>query len=472
MAFQEVCVPLYSGILLHGFGARYDLPISLALYLYAAAGVVVVSFVMVAIFAGNRVGETSVAYPRWRAPWLLALGRSSLVKAVTGAIGVLGLLAVIVTGLFGSTDPVRNPSEYLLWVYFWAGLVILSGLVGNLWTPFNPWTALHDLFTGGRPREPLARLPEGLGVWPAVVLYFGFALFELASGVANQPRLVGILTLVYSLFTLAGMAVFGRKSWLRHFEAFTVLFSIVGRFGPVETERDDAGHLRAVWLRPWGTGLLQPVRAGWDWVCFVILMLSSLAFDGIIAPTPAWTAFAGALQPWSAGLGQLGTPAVRTLGLLLLSAAFLLIFVAVVRLMLYFGSSSGKELEAITAFALTLVPIALVYNAAHNYSYLTIQAQGIVPLLADPLARGWHLLPTSDYRVSFALAGAATVWYVQVVLIVIGHVIAVYLAHLRAGERFKTAQQVLLSQYPMLLLMVLYTMTSLWILAQPITREV
>ena len=54
---------------------------------------------------------------------------------------------------------------------------------------------------------------------------------------------------------------------------------------------------------------------------------------------------------------------------------------------------------------------------------------------------------------------------------VLGHVVAVYLSHLRAGERFKSASRVLLSQYPMLALMVLYTMTSLWILAQPITRE-
>ena len=460
-----------SAIFRHGFGVRYDLPISLALYLYAAAGVVVVSFVMVAIFAGDRTGKAAVTYPRWPAPWLLALGRSRVVKVITGALGVLGLLTVIVTGLFGSTDPLHNPSEYLTWVYFWAGMVILSGLVGNLWTLFNPWTALYDLLTGGKPREPLLRLPEGLGVWPAVAVYFAFAFFELGSGVANQPRVVGFLALAYTALTLAGMAVFGRDRWLRQVEAFTVLFSIVGRFGPVETERDDAGHLRAVWLRPWGTGLLQPVKAGWDMVAFVILMLSSLAFDGITAPTPAWTAFVSALQPWSAALGPLRSPVVKGLGLVLLSAGFLLIFVAVARLMLYFGSSSGNELEAITAFALTLVPIALVYNAAHNYSYLTIQAQGLFPLLADPLARGWHLLPTSGYQVSFALAGAATVWYVQVVLIVVGHVIAVYLAHLRAGERFKTAQQVLLSQYPMLVLMVLYTMTSLWILAQPITRE-
>jgi ABC-type molybdate transport system ATPase subunit len=96
----------------------------------------------------------------------------------------------------------------------------------------------------------------------------------------------------------------------------------------------------------------------------------------------------------------------------------------------------------------------------------------LIPLLNDPLQRGWHLLPAlANYRVSFALAQASTVWYAQIVLIVIGHVIAVYLSHLRAGERFRTAQRALLSQYPMLLLMVMYTMTSLWILAQPITRE-
>jgi hypothetical protein len=248
-----------------------------------------------------------------------------------------------------------------------------------------------------------------------------------------------------------------------------VLFSVIGRFGPVETERDAGGRLQRVWLRPWGTGLLQRQRPGWDWVVFVILMLSSLAFDGIIA-TPAWQSFDRAMSPWDQGLGALGEPAIRTFGMLLLIAAFLLIFVAFVRLMLFFGGGRGEELATVTAFALTLVPIALVYNAAHNYSYLTIQSQALIPLLADPLARGWNLLPTAGYQPSFALAGASTVWYMQIILIVLGHVTAVYLAHLRAGERFRTAQRALLSQYPMLVLMVLYTMTSLWILAQPITR--
>ncbi|TMC11018.1 MAG: hypothetical protein E6J41_07105 [Chloroflexi bacterium] len=453
---------------LHAFGPRYDLPISLALYLYAAAGVVVVSFVMVAVFASDRTGEKAVRYPRLAAPFLLAVGRSPALRAVTGTIGVLALLAVIVCGLFGVQNALQNPASYLTWIYFWAGLVILSGLVGNLWTLLNPWTAIYDLVTRGRRPLPPLRLPEAIGVWPAAVLYLLFVLFELASGVASRPALLAVLAIVYTAGTLAGMLLFGRDRWLGSCEAFTVLFSIIGRFAPVETERDEAGRLTGVWLRPWGTGLLQRQRAGWDWVVFVILMLASLAFDGLLA-TPAWQSFDTAIGHWFEALGGLAEPLTRTLGMLLLVAAFLLIFVAFVRAMLYFGGRRGEELAVVTAFALTLVPIALVYNAAHNYSYLTYNAQSLIPLLADPLGRGWHLLPTAGFKPSLALNAASTVWYMQIILIVLGHVIAVYLAHLRAGEQFRTAQRALLSQYPMLVLMVLYTMTSLWILAQPTT---
>jgi hypothetical protein len=426
---------------------------------------------MVAVFAGDRVGATAVVYPRRRVEWLTAIARSPLPRVIGGAIGVLTLLAIIGTGIFGSRDPVKNPAEYLTWIYFWAGLVIVSGLVGNLWTLVNPWVATYDLLHRLLPMPRVRRLPDSLGIWPAVAIYFAFACLELTSGMANRPWLVGSLALLYSVVTVAGMVIFGREAWLGRCEAFTVLFGIVGRFGPIETERDGGGRIVGVYVRPWGVGLLKPQQPGWDWTVFVILMLSTLAFDGIIA-TSVWQAFVAALSPWWTPLGQVGFVAMRTLGLVLLTITFLLVFVAFMQAVVYLGVSKVDKVQTITAFALTLVPIALVYNAAHNYSYLVVQSQVLIPLLADPLGTGWSLLPTAGYRASFALANVAVVWYVQIILIVVGHVIAVYLAHLRAGERFKVATNALLSQYPMLLLMVLYTMTSLWILAQPITREV
>ncbi len=459
---------LATGILLHGFGQRYDLPASLALYLFAAAGVVVISFVLVVTFAGDQVGAKAIRYPRREVPFLTRVARSPWPRGAGGVVGVLGLAAIIITGLFGSSKPELNPAEYLTWIYFWAATVILSGLVGNLWYLLNPWAAIYDAVARFFRPGPVWKLPD-IGIWPAVAAYFAFACLELTSGMANRPWIVAIVALAYSAVILAGMFLFGRDEWLQRCEAFTVLFGIVGRFSPLEAERDERGRITAVNVRPWGVGLLQPSPAGWDRVMFVILMLSSLAFDGIEA-TPSWQDFTINLEPLWLPLGAWGFFIEKTAGLVLLTGAFLLIFVAFMEMVIYFGNRRLDLKATVTAFALTLVPIAIVYNAAHNYSYVVVQSQGLIPLLNDPLARGWHLWPAvAAYKPSFALAQASTVWFAQIILIVLGHVIAVYLSHLKAGEKFRTAQRVLLSQYPMLLLMVMYTMTSLWILAQPIT---
>src|ERR1700730_8049259 len=240
-----------SAIFLHGFGLRYDLPASLAVYLFAAGGVVVISFVLVVLFAGDQVGAKAIEYPRRAAPILLAAARSAWPRTVGGVVGVLGLLTVVLTGLFGSSDGTRNPSEYLTWIYFWAATVILSGLVGNLWYLLNPWAAIYDAVTRIVRLGPIWKLPD-VGVWPAAAAYFAFACLELTTGMANRPWLVATVAVVYSALTLAGMFLFGRDAWLEHCEGFTVLFGIVGRFSPVEAERDESGHITAVYLRPWG----------------------------------------------------------------------------------------------------------------------------------------------------------------------------------------------------------------------------
>ncbi|HKC18664.1 MAG TPA: hypothetical protein VKE27_03440 [Candidatus Dormibacteraeota bacterium] len=458
-------------ILLHGFGPRYDLPISTALYLYAAGGVVFISFVLVVLFAGDRVGPNATDYPRRPVPWLVPAARSPWPRLVGGVIGVIALVAVVITGFFGdTTNSFYNPSEYIVWIFFWAILVIFSGLLGNLFYFFNPWTAIYDALARVVHSGAVLKMPE-VGWWPAAAAYFSFACLELTTGLAVRPQIVALAAIVYTLVTLAGMFLFGRDEWLEHCEAFTILFGIVARFGPLEAERDAAGKISAVYVRPWGVGLLKPSQSGWDRVLFVILMLSTLAFDGISA-TPAWQDFTVALKPYWLPLGSFGLFAVRTFGLVLLTIAFLLIFIAFMEVVIYLGQRRVDVKATATSFALTLVPIALVYNAAHNYSYVLVQSQYLIPLLNDPLHRGANLLPgLASYTPNFALAQASTVWYADIVLIVLGHVIAVFLSHLRAGERFRTAQRALLSQYPMLLLMVMYTMTSLWILAQPITKE-
>src|SRR5260370_25575967 len=133
-----------SMILLHGCGQRYDLPISLDLYLYAAAGVVVSSFVLVVLFAGDQVGAKALQYPRRPAPALASIARTPWPRIVGGVIGVAGLLAIVITGFFGAQKrPDLNPAEYLTWIFFWAGLVILSALAANLSYLVDPWSPIY-----------------------------------------------------------------------------------------------------------------------------------------------------------------------------------------------------------------------------------------------------------------------------------------------------------------------------------------
>jgi ABC-type proline/glycine betaine transport system permease subunit len=87
---------------------------------------------------------------------------------------------------------------------------------------------------------------------------------------------------------------------------------------------------------------------------------------------------------------------------------------------------------------------------------------------SDPFQLGWNLFATIDYQFNIAVVDAGDVWYLSLFAIVIGHVCAVWIAHITALRATVSTRQAMISQIPMLALMVAYTMTSLWILSQPI----
>ena len=114
------------------------------------------------------------------------------------------------------------------------------------------------------------------------------------------------------------------------------------------------------------------------------------------------------------------------------------------------------------------MPIALVYQAAHCFTYLLTEGQLIFALVSDPFGWGWDLFGTAGYGPNISVVDAASVWYSQVALIVGGHVFAVYLAHAAALRHMPDAERALRSQFPMVALMILYTVLGLWILSQPV----
>ena len=457
----------------HGFGQRYDLPLPFSLYLFGAAAAIVVSFVIVGLFVRGEPRTPSL--PRID---LLAYPPSRLLAATMLAFQLLSVglfLLVILAGLFGNQNPYRNIAPTFVWVVFWVGLTFLSALIGNLWALVNPWrnlfAALEWLWRqiGGRELSLRLPYPKTLGVWPALLLFFAFCWTELVYPNAAVPAHLAILALIYSALTWAGMIVFGRETWLRHGEVFSVVFGLFARFAPTDMYCGPLGERR--WeFRPFGVGLLDEVRASRSMTALVLLILSSVLYDGLIA-TPEWSSFESALHAFGLDLGQHQAIVVKTIGLVAFWSIFVVAYLGVSALMSIAAAGSLSASDLACSFVFTLIPIAIGYHVAHYLTFLLIQGQYLIPLLSDPFGFSWDIFGTAGYRVDIAIVGARFEWYAAVSAILVGHIAAVYLAHARALQLFGHRAIALRSQVPLTALMVAYTFVSLSILAEPIVQQ-
>ena len=132
--------------------------------------------------------------------------------------------------------------------------------------------------------------------------------------------------------------------------------------------------------------------------------------------------------------------------------------------MAQFGSGADRNL--VSDFVLSLVPIALVYAVAHYFTALLVQGQYALPLASDPFGFGWDVIGLADFQPGFAPPiSPNAVWYVQVGALVAGHAAGLMVAHDRAFA-ILPVREALRSQYPLLGLMVLYTMGGMWLLWQ------
>jgi hypothetical protein len=433
-----------------------------------AAAAVGLSFVVVASFMrGDRRRPTHYSrldLLRSRPGRCLADPRLRLAAQVIAVI----LLAVIVTASFiGDQNPTRNIAPITIWVIWWVGFAYLSALVGDLWSVLNPWAAIFGwiqrLF---RRRHVTAAAawpyPRRLGVWPAVLLFAAFAWIELVYAGRTIPAHLGVLTLIYSLITWIGMITFGGFIWLRYGDPFAVAFRTFATFAPTEN------RARGLSLRPYGAGLLQSDDVGNSMVVFTLLLLSSVTFDGFMA-TPTWSRIESALFGALAFLGGARLTVIDTLGLVACSVVFVLVYLLFARWIALAAGAMSTGAVART-FVLSLIPIAVAYHLAHSLSYLLIHGQLMIRLVSDPFGFGWNVFGTARYRPDIGIVGARFVWYTAVISIVVGHIIAVYVAHAIALREFRQRRIALRSQIPMLVLMVGYTVISLWILAQPIVE--
>ena len=462
----------------HGFGQRYDLPLPLALYLCGAALTVVVSCVILVVSGRAAPKDASLPHIDLLAFRPMRFISSPPLLAGLRLLAVALYLLLVAAGLLGNQSPFRNIVPIAVWALWWVGLAYFSALIGDLWKVVNPLETLfagaeraYSRLRGGKQLSFGLAIPSSIGAWPAVVLYLTFLWMEMVWEGSDSPARVAAALLAYSTLTWTGMWLFGRQAWLEHGEAFTRVFGVLARFSPTRIRMVDRRVTQ--WeLRPYAVGLLDREPASASEVALVLLILAAVSFDGFLE-TPAW---AGMVEALSSADEPSHWP--RSLGLAAAPLVFLGVYLAVCHLIAVSGAPGSKESNVrgttrriAGLFSLTLVPIAIAYQLAHYLSFLAMAGQYLIALVSDPFGWGWNLFGTAHHFVRIGIVDARLVWIISVVAIVAGHVTALYLGHLLSMREFGDRRAAARSQLPMLVLMVAYTMLSLWIIAQPIVTS-
>jgi hypothetical protein len=434
----------------HGIGGAKDLPIPAGYAVTGAAAALAVSFVVLAV--AWRTPRFDAARRGRPLPARLSSALESTVLVVI--LRVLGFVffAYVAWAAVAGPDLLTNPTFGVVYVLLWVGIVPMSVLFGPFYRSVNPLRAIHlalTRLTGGRPENGLLRLPRWVGYWPAALGLLAFVWLELVYPESTYLSPVRLWFAAYLAIVVVGAALFG-SDWFEQadpFEAWSTLaghLSVIGRTG-----EDGDGPL--VLRSPLGNLDGVPVRPGL--VGVVAVLFGSTAFDSF-KDSNQWLRF---------------TQSVST-SATWLDLAALLLFCAVVGVSLAVatmatGVEPGVARRTLpNRFAHSVVPIIVGYVVAHYLSYFVEVGGQTIAKLSDPMGTGANLLGTADLPVTYWLSTHPTfLAVVKVLAVVTGHVLGVIAAHDRAVRLLPKRHQ-LTGQLPLLVVMVFYTVTGLYLL--------
>lgn len=456
----------------HSFGQIYTLPVPFWLYAWAAIAALLLSF-LVAIAISHR----SLGAPRTRALPRAFTALCIGLKPLGQLLALSALVLCIATGLTGPEDAYLNVNMTLFWIGFVLAFAYACAVVGNTYDAINPWQLLVRALSRVWPRlqRGMMKRPERVGLWPAYTLYLVFIWFELL-GEAGPAKLAHWL-IAYTAVNLAGSLWLGQHAWFQQGEFFAVFFRLLGHMAPLYWRN---GQLHIRW--PFA-GLRQGQAMSHSELLFILFMLASTAFDGLhmteLWRKLYWQDVFALLSPWLGTHMVSAYPTLKalyglwqTLLLALLPVLYWLIYLSCLAMAKSLTGSTWSLRVLALRFAWSLLPIVLVYHASHYYTLILSQGAELPRLLSDPFGLGWNVLNVRFAPAIYRLPEMDFIWHSQVGLILLGHIASVYLAHVEALRTFAGHREAWLSQIPLLLLMMAFTVFGLWILAQPIAGAI
>lgn len=317
------------------------------------------------------------------------------------ALAVALLAVAIVAGRIGRDSTVENLAPALVMGLAWPLLVAASLALGRVWAWLDPWDTLARLLAplrgGPTTRETAALAPsEPIPVWGALPAALAWVWLLGVSASPFSPRTVGTALTVYTVVTVAGTLLVGRRAWLRRAEVFGLLFDWLARLR--------RGRLRT-WEPPAGVEAVLGALAGG-------LLFSSLR------GSVAWLELAASPRPevWRA-LALLACVALAV-GLLALAA----------RAATRFGARGSAAAGAVPVVGAVALATALTADR------LKISAQLLPGLVSDPLGRGWDLFGTAHVTPVWEPTELPALIAIQVGVLLAGGVVGALVARRRTAS--------------------------------------
>lgn len=482
------------------------------LFLLGVAAIIGFSFVATErigpkLAAGKRrdLLRRGRAYRIFRSRWFQPAAQ--LLMAV-----MLGGLTYV--GLAGSR--VANLAPVAVWTIWWAGLIFVVLVFASAWCFVCPWDGLANLVSRLRLAARVETLSLGLrfpkrleNLYPALGLFVLLTWLELGYGVTTNPRSTAYMGLAMAGLAIGSALLWNGKKFCAHLCPVGRVCGMYSNFAPVAIRArkqkacntcttedclngnelgypcptglslkvlDEATHCTmctecikscrrqnaTLELRPFASDLRGGKVPKIDEAWFALALLSLTLFHGL-SMTPAWENFAPGGDSILKALGlALGTPRVATFTIAMVVACA--VPVPVYYLCCFIASKwAGQGVTTgtlFTRYAYSLLPVALFYHLSHNLMHILMEGGSVVPLLSDPLGTGADYFGTAGTHPD-AIIGESTLWYLQVGLIVVGHIFGIVVAHRYAHRLYDDKKSAIRSLLPMTAMMILVSVAGL-----------
>ncbi len=472
---------LGASLAMHGIGGRTDLPLPTWLATTGAVLAVTLTFAVVTVVSpGPRLADHR---GRVLPAGVQRVLDSPRLHTALATMVLVMTVVVIVVAFTGPEPEGLNLAPYAFYITFWIGLVPASLLLGPVWHVVNPLRLVHRglerLLRLGAAGAPVP-LPARLGWWPAAGWLAVFVWLELVFPDRSVPTTVGTFLVLYALVNLVAAQFYG-AAWFDRGDGFEAYSRLIAHLSPLGRRADG----RLVVRNPVDGALRQRDEPGF--LALVVVLMGSTAFDGLtrtrfwVEDVPADSVLLGTLglagiTGLIAGLYLLAVGAGARLGGIPRTARVPATVDATVSSVAGTvprppdapsepapseGVVTSSRLASL--LAVSLVPIAVGYSVAHYASLFLYEGQGTWILLSDPYATGANLFGTRAESIDYTVVSSTTVAFVQIGAIVLGHVVAVVVAHFRAVELVdgRTARRVV---YPLTVLMLALTAMAVTLL--------